>query len=165
MARFFFGLGRITPAYAGSTRGRRHRLRVEGDHPRIRGEHTVFTMGSTWIVGSPPHTRGAPLRLSLASVGARITPAYAGSTPPAAASAPQPRDHPRIRGEAHTLAPVHPADGGITPAYAGSTHPSRKRRPPSPDHPRIRGEHSNASTNTGRRSGSPPHTRGAPTCR
>ena len=94
------------------------------------------------MVGSSPHTRGAPF-----SCGMSITHGW---------------DHPRIRGE-HCLAPhFYPRIRGIIPAYAGSTmltafsvlcvsgssphtrgallYPSREQVC-HVDHPRIRGEH------------------------
>ena len=97
-------------------------VRLEEDHPRIRGEHT--------------------LRLLLAMVPSRIIPAYAGSTPEYTAqhfvrsgSSPhtrgalrragrrirRPWDHPRIRGE-HPISPRWAfSNPRIIPAYAGST--------------------------------------------
>ena len=112
---------RIIPAYAGSTRERDHGDFVEGDHPRIRGEH-------------PPSTRSSPTSI-------RIIPAYAGSTWTFHASKALAWDHPRIRGEhfpdrclqggsrgssPHTRGALSDPgydldDPGIIPAYAGST--------------------------------------------
>ena len=74
-------LCRIIPAYAGSTE---HAARVEGprvDHPRIRGEHVLVVAGLDAYEGSSPHTRGAPMTMSVRSSWAGIIPAYAGSTP------------------------------------------------------------------------------------
>ena len=93
------------------------------------------------VVGSSPHTRGAPLPLLVSFSVNRIIPAYAGSTATSPGPGCRGRDHPRIRGE---HAPVPPgicsgdgssphtrgARGGlllrsggrrIIPAYAGST--------------------------------------------
>ena len=52
-------VGRIIPAYAGSTIPSRRRRGRRADHPRIRGEHLVLVPSSTQRVGSSPHTRGA----------------------------------------------------------------------------------------------------------
>ena len=133
------------------------------DHPRIRGEHVPCAhpwlvvpgiipayAGSTShaacvtspVLGSSPHTRGAPRGANLRQSAAR--------------------DHPRIRGE-HCRPPVTSRPPvGIIPAYAGSTDYSlgmddedlgssphtrgahsgcRRRRYSRRDHPRIRGEH------------------------
>src|SRR5690606_13782510 len=51
---------------------------------------------------------------------------------------------------------------GIIPAYAGSTNLCRNIRGDGRDHPRIRGEHQVEDVNTSFKTGSSPHTRGAP---
>ena len=90
---------RIIPAYAGSTcrlgSGRRRRP----DHPRIRGEHLEFRGGVVVAGGSSPHTRGAPVSVARRAPGARIIPAYAGSTVFECGEVVAFGDHPRIRGE------------------------------------------------------------------
>ena len=50
----------IIPAYAGSTPGKDSRSLSLGDHPRIRGEHDSLPNVPGSMVGSSPHTRGAP---------------------------------------------------------------------------------------------------------
>jgi len=131
--------------------------------------------------GSPPRTRGArrhPLREVLAQ---RITPAYAGSTPPSPAAQSAAEDHPRVRGEHSSVrkppgespgspprtrgARLTPADqtvrSRITPAYAGSTPRAGRRCGKPKDHPRVRGEHAPTSIAALLSWGSPPRTRGA----
>ena len=92
--------------------------------------------------GSSPHTRGTPASISLKSRSAR--------------------DHPRIRGEHHTVTLQSQGVAGIIPAYAGNTRgvyqalraqggssPHTRGTPDAThrvrgcpdDHPRIRGEH------------------------
>ena len=172
---------RIIPAYAGSTFPRVEGAGLDGDHPRIRGEHRVWLWRPPTSRGSSPHTRGALVTENLAARRARIIPAYAGSTP----SGVRPRwaywDHPRIRGEhrprglrstpgpgssPHTRGAREGRLGWgvpcwIIPAYAGSTSPDEAIPMKSGDHPRIRGEH--GIDILGRRvaKGSSPHTRGA----
>ena len=70
----------IIPAYAGSTVSCLLLVESAGDHPRIRGEHSSSARSSCSLMGSSPHTRGAPgFRLdNVYKVG--IIPAYAGST-------------------------------------------------------------------------------------
>ena len=134
-------VGRIIPAYAGSTGERSGFRPTPRDHPRIRGEHGVYDGVVEFTDGSSPHTRGAPRR---------------GSESPAAGV-----DHPRIRGEhkstrstwstpfgssPHTRgAPISRRSGvraaGIIPAYAGSTCGADPPSNEGQDHPRIRGEH------------------------
>ena len=134
---------------------------VAADHPRIRGEHLVSGESDGVGRGSSPHTRGA-LSASLSQArGARIIPAYAGSTSAPARARARIADHPRIRGEhqeglvgvlgaagssPHTRgAPrtrvVCAGGSRIIPAYAGSTPAGAGLRPAPRDHPRIRGEH------------------------
>ena len=52
-------LGRIIPAYAGSTRSAPILMTLLSDHPRIRGEHRRTVDRQTSRRGSSPHTRGA----------------------------------------------------------------------------------------------------------
>ena len=152
---------RITPAYAGSTRGR------------------VFLEGTAQ--GSPPLTRGARSSVALTVPVNGITPAYAGSTRCPRRPWTRNRDHPRLRGE-HLMALVKsllssgspPLTRGarifdrvadhhqrITPAYAGSTPLRGLLRKELTDHPRLRGEHPIIGGKRNVSYGSPPLTRGA----
>ena len=71
----------IIPAYAGSTTSLLTEVVLAADHPRIRGEHQVLAVPGDALEGSSPHTRGAHRPLVRPRPGARIIPAYAGSTP------------------------------------------------------------------------------------
>ena len=175
----------IIPAYAGSTGGLRLRLRIWGDHPRIRGEHGRSSLAAPVEAGSSPHTRGA--HTSIRSIAARtgIIPAYAGSTRPTRWMGGRWRDHPRIRGEhvrfgdfclrdrgssPHTRGALYGVagvveDARIIPAYAGSTFVLVISVSGIGDHPRIRGEHTYANMEQESILGSSPHTRGARRCR
>ena len=93
------GCSRIIPAYAGSTRSRGLARERFPDHPRIRGEHTYANMEQESILGSSPHTRGAPHDGARVLITLRIIPAYAGSTFSPIWTREKSRDHPRIRGE------------------------------------------------------------------
>ena len=152
---------RIIPAYAGSTAAPPRRRAMKPDHPRIRGEHAAFLAKVKALAGSSPHTRGARESDGCERTGARIIPAYAGSTNGPSSRPPPKADHPRIRGEhdgnrpasqeregssPHTRgAPTHPRhprhNQRIIPAYAGSTHRLGCAGDFGRDHPRIRGEH------------------------
>ena len=152
----------IIPAYAGST---------------------VKPTTRPWCrAGSSPHTRGALCRLLRDGRYPRIIPAYAGSTSVAHSGRASDSDHPRIRGEhrrraGRGIVPFgsSPHTRGarwrgapseqhhrIIPAYAGSTALRKMRSMAGKDHPRIRGEHRTAPNRSPKRSGSSPHTRGAP---
>ena len=131
----------IIPAYAGSTRADPRVTELQGDHPRIRGEHDTPLTNVTPFTGSSPHTRGARPTPSTPEESIWIIPAYAGSTCRRCRKRLRARDHPRIRGE-HRLSGLYTGDGQgssphtrgarsgvhrhrrperIIPAYAGST--------------------------------------------
>ena len=154
-------LGRIIPAYAGSTSALRSSIMALADHPRIRGEHDFARSKTSRRDQSSPHTRGARLRPLKDFAPRPIIPAYAGSTadPPTRQTILD--DHPRIRGEhgfgmvkdglkwgssPHTRGALRSSSSGflslgIIPAYAGSTRRCMSGRSNRRDHPRIRGEH------------------------
>ena len=172
---------RIIPAYAGSTATRVLGEDLRGDHPRIRGEHSLLPGFFAEGFGSSPHTRGAPRRQPQRPRPRGIIPAYAGSTVFVSFSEVFSWDHPRIRGEhdfdleaivdelgssPHTRGA--PRDRArttdrprIIPAYAGSTGSPESMLAGLSDHPRIRGEHPSSARVTCPDSGSSPHTRGA----
>ena len=126
----------------------------------MRGEQPVILILFLWMLGSPPHARGAGLCVERMLDRSGITPACAGSRDLSAANNQAQRDHPRMRGEqllryeengGDTGSPPHARGAarccvglqlhaGITPACAGS----RLRTTPAPtpdwDHPRMRGE-------------------------
>ena len=70
----------IIPAYAGSTTRRPWRRKALRDHPRIRGEHSLYGTQLKYIKGSSPHTRGAQIAGDALGIGCGIIPACAGST-------------------------------------------------------------------------------------
>ena len=71
---------RITPACAGKTAGFVGGIRLEQDHPRMRGEDLVNGHGCTFLLGSPPHARGRRRIPPKDDAFSRITPACAGKT-------------------------------------------------------------------------------------
>ena len=192
---------RIIPAYAGSTHqvfGVRDR---KGDHPRVCGEHDLtlcrpdFELGSSprmrgarldpampWPTrGSSPRMRGAHIAQHADPVGARIIPAYAGSTGMREYVMSEDEDHPRVCGEHNERQAHHPNqqgssprmrgaqtighrtlhDLGIIPAYAGSTDACCQQRPVQGDHPRVCGEHPGRARTRAATPGSSPRMRGA----
>ncbi len=70
----------IIPACAGSTTRVLTGRRLQGDHPRMCGEHTITTDVNAPLEGSSPHVRGAPCPEGAASGTSGIIPACAGST-------------------------------------------------------------------------------------
>ena len=151
----------IIPAYAGSTSRWCSRRRLRADHPRIRGEHVVFSLDPHFRIGSSPHTRGARQPPERQYRGRRIIPAYAGSTGDAFMLTTSGwGSSPHTRG-----ARLHRQDErvarGIIPAYAGSTESDVSGAVEVEDHPRIRGEHAWSPATVSSAFGSSPHTRGA----
>ena len=171
----------IIPAYAGSTTATSRGRAERGDHPRIRGEHSLLTTRTTTHCGSSPHTRGALGRIPARLDGGRIIPAYAGSTLYSHFGSKGIWDHPRIRGEHKPISSMKsdaigssPHTRGarsrgrwrtgrqwIIPAYAGSTVDYEYLTTYYEDHPRIRGEHRMQVFTSRGVQGSSPHTRGA----
>ena len=111
----------IIPAYAGNTFGFEFLRSGRRDHPRICGEHSAATIGSSVpgdhpricgehpLVfrrrgvrqGSSPHMRGTRSTSFGATAPRGIIPAYAGNTTVFSPWSRDRRDHPRICGE-HT---------------------------------------------------------------
>ena len=74
--------GGIIPAYAGSTITDGRADVWARDHPRVCGEHLVFTPPVSFALGSSPRMRGALRGCEVERDHAGIIPAYAGSTCP-----------------------------------------------------------------------------------
>ena len=75
----------ITPAYAGKSFHPVQVLRPFRDHPRVCGEKCHFLDCQRGLDGSPPRMRGKGVEPCNQRVAVRITPAYAGKRPAAAA--------------------------------------------------------------------------------
>ena len=152
---------RIIPAYAGSTRCIGVFLSLCWDHPRIRGEHDFGCGLAVIVVGSSPHTRGAPSAAASSRHRSGIIPAYAGSTPIPDPAPSTLRDHPRIRGEHRMQVFTSRGVQGSSPHTRGARGWLRRRPCVVRDHPRIRGEHGAIRQSLETGPGSSPHTRGA----
>ena len=131
-------------------------------------------------LGSPPLTRGLPVRQICKYLIGRITPAHAGTTLPDAPSLSGLEDHPRSRGDylcpkffRSVISGSPPLTRGllvsensfslsfrITPAHAGTTKIVVKKCRNVKDHPRSRGDYTNEVNCTTYPEGSPPLTRG-----
>ncbi len=151
----------IIPACAGSTQRPQRLCRIQGDHPRMRGEHVALSVSTTASAGSSPHARGAPRRAGNRVSQLGIIPACAGSTSRSGTWITSTWDHPRMRGEhscstwnapklagssphargAHLVRTLHRLVEGIIPACAGSTGGPARGLFLQRDHPRMRGEH------------------------
>ena len=89
----------IIPAYAGNTHGTVFLSLVEGDHPRVCGEHTAGSSDITATLGSSPRMRGTLGFHEIILDYAGIIPAYAGNTISKLTRALFHKDHPRVCGE------------------------------------------------------------------
>ena len=69
-----------TPACAGNTNIFPLYLVCHGDHPRMRGEHSVQVISIVSYSGSSPHARGTPCAYLPSKTGHGIIPACAGNT-------------------------------------------------------------------------------------
>ena len=171
----------IIPAFAGSTVEALDGVGREGDHPRVRGEHTLVDGDKAPIEGSSPRSRGARFLLWFPIIAAGIIPAFAGSTMARDEARAIARDHPRVRGEHSALIPailakagssprsrgaracavVRGGARGIIPAFAGSTGSRFATSVAQWDHPRVRGEHASTMRRAEPTAGSSPRSRGA----
>ena len=70
----------ITPACAGNTRSELSFLNGDRDHPRLRGEYTLFNQSVDTTPGSPPLARGIQTINESLDGTTGITPACAGNT-------------------------------------------------------------------------------------
>ena len=125
--------------------------------------------------------RGAHVPRRLAHMGARIIPAYAGSTRSFMLHDLVSEDHPRVCGEHESELQKMSPDGGssprmrgaqllggrtgevvgIIPTYAGSTCIIKFAHPESKDDPRVCGDHSSGTGIDGLQRESSPRMRGA----
>ncbi len=113
-------LSRIIPACAGNTSYAVAAVSLEGDHPRMCGEH-AWTQGAVdgaW--GSSPHVRGTLSRIMPSNRGVGIIPACAGNTGFVRCRASQPWDHPRMCGEHPTAETISRTVSGSSPHVRGT---------------------------------------------
>ena len=114
----------------------------------------------SFVLGSPPHTRGKGERGYLRGLRKRITPAHAGKRLRQQANRRRQRDHPRTRGEKNKLADGTSSISGSPPHTRGKVTAHLCYRFQRKDHPRTRGEKLRAIWSVMKMKGSPPHTRG-----
>ena len=170
----------IIPACAGNTSSAILNLLIDGDHPRMCGEHCASALPLSDGLGSSPHVRGTLDATLIAGPVMGIIPACAGNTKHLLATRPEDGDHPRMCGEHTSPSPPHwtfPGSSphvrgtpiqrgivkpviGIIPACAGNTGIWRRMGCRVWDHPRMCGEHFNAPEPMVFSWGSSPHVRG-----
>ena len=173
-------VARLIPAHAGKTCSLPPRSRSTRAHPRSRGENLSAPCTCLPNQGSSPLTRGKRDGGRIMKVVHGLIPAHAGKTGRRRDSRPQPRAHPRSRGEnpwmARSRRCVHGSSPltrgkrqrawqactwpGLIPAHAGKTSRVCLGDPRGAAHPRSRGENSVRWSPTARSAGSSPLTRG-----
>ena len=94
---------RITPAYAGKSAPDGCWWMLRKDHPRLCGEKVPLLCMFHLPAGSPPPMRGKGCDTPHAVLQPRITPAYAGKSPPKTRCRRSSKDHPRLCGEKRLL--------------------------------------------------------------
>ena len=131
----------IIPAYAGNTGFLWETMWLDGDHPRVCGEHICANSTVIHSAGSSPRMRGTPNESIGVIPKIGIIPAYAGNTKLTFSRLCATRDHPRVCGEhiflvsafilfrgssprmrgTHVPNTIIQVLAGIIPAYAGNT--------------------------------------------
>ena len=112
----------LIPARAGNTRSSHGHHRVDGAHPRSRGEHRCASRCRLVWLGSSPLARGTPPRPFFRARRPGLIPARAGNTRLDKWQKCSSRAHPRSRGE-------HPSPGALEAAARGSSPLARGTRP------------------------------------
>ncbi len=171
---------RNTPASAGRTRVGRPGAAGEPEHPRVGGEDGRVVGVEPAVGGTPPRRRGGRRRRRGRRVWRRNTPASAGRSPGASATADSTPEHPRVGGEVPmSIGPAKEQTGTPprrrggpwshasvadrernTPASAGRSRPSSRRRARWPEHPRVGGEVGGRAADAEEPRGTPPRRRG-----
>ena len=110
---------RITPAYAGKRVDLCTISSRSKDHPRLCGEKRFHDVLLIFRRGSPPPMRGKAQSLHGRLYQWRITPAYAGKSPPASDKDQLSRDHPRLCGEKYGFSSRKRLHRGSPPPMRG----------------------------------------------
>ncbi len=157
---------RFSPAHAGNTGRRRRRAPSRSVQPRACGEHLRARRWVALFTGSAPRMRGTRRRRAHHPRRLRFSPAHAGNTRVASASASRSKVQPRACGE-HSM----PRDADVrgdgsaprmrgtrkrrdrlaprqrfSPAHAGNTRARIRSRRPRAVQPRACGEHCRSSS-------------------
>ena len=109
----------ITPAYAGKRVDLCTISSRSKDHPRLCGEKRFHDVLLIFRRGSPPPMRGKAQSLHGRLYQWRITPAYAGKSPPASDKDQLSRDHPRLCGEKYGFSSRKRLHRGSPPPMRG----------------------------------------------
>ena len=175
-----FLTGRLIPAHAGKTPGRRGGVPRARAHPRSRGENATAAASGDLPDGSSPLTRGKPKQALRTSRRGRLIPAHAGKTVFIIVVVATETAHPRSRGENMCRRSRWPRSWGsspltrgklpgkqglhlrprLIPAHAGKTGMPSTESSRDSAHPRSRGENLKQVARDVNKAGSSPLTRG-----
>ena len=159
---------RFIPACAGNTFRPTLGIRTSTVHPRVCGEHTSSSIGSTSDRGSSPRVRGTRDEPDPKRLHHRFIPACAGNTRGESQQQCGSAVHPRVCGEHVVDVVEHHSPGGSSPrvrgtqlvngairgrqrfipACAGNTNSDGFEKRISAVHPRVCGEHSGSTACT-----------------
>ena len=151
---------RITPAWAGKSKGTFVDWCDGQDHPRMGGEKCTGNITNWLQIGSPPHGRGKEQWKVLHSSWTRITPAWAGKSKGTFVDWCDGQDHPRMGGEKCCIAYVLVSEKGSPPHGRGKVGSCLCYCLGFGDHPRMGGEKLTNIEAATINQGSPPHGRG-----
>ena len=110
----------LIPARAGNTRSSHGHHRVDGAHPRSRGEHRCASRCRLVWLGSSPLARGTRVDQLVPGHVFGLIPARAGNTFQTLPRPPASRAHPRSRGEHSTISRVIASLRGSSPLARGT---------------------------------------------
>ena len=150
----------IIPACAGNTVPAWALQSINGDHPRVCGEHRFAGSMFRQYRGSFPRVRGTRLASDTSPVLAVDHPRVCGEHKDGTDNTDgYPGSSPRVRGTLGRLPTGH-VDDGIIPACAGNTGSEVSEGSAKRDHPRVCGEHHDAVFALFQATGSSPRVRG-----
>ena len=152
----------LIPARAGNTLTTSLFNRLNGAHPRSRGEHTDLLNGGLSDEGSSPLARGTHRAVRGHHRPTGLIPARAGNTRSAMPRRRPCRAHPRSRGEHAALAGLMALAAGSSPLARGTTLTGARLTDKCRAHPRSRGEHDGVEYEVELVGGSSPLARGTP---
>ena len=109
----------LIPACAGKTIGSLSLAKLEGAHPRMRGENMTTITVLISVLGSSPHARGKRVSHAAVSSTTRLIPACAGKTHSPIHATTHPQAHPRMRGENVEATPSQYRKDGSSPHARG----------------------------------------------
>ena len=156
------GGSRNIPACAGKTGGEVGKKPTSEEHPRVRGENSVFRRFICFLIGTSPRARGKHAHPvgDFRRVG--NIPACAGKTPASGNRTLCGSEHPRVRGENSRPQPARNTREGTSPRARGKPQPDASGRPRSRNIPACAGKTTSSVNRVNPSTGTSPRARGKP---